>query len=212
MDHHLKCGQVYRACASPDDAPRFVRIVRHARAGRIRIAEAATGRREREVDVRQLHEYPTHNGSRRRTGYALEDTHEWFWRLTGRAVRGHPYTVSASAIDQDARRGGYLRLEPEVDLEAVRALVSGLETAGWTVETTTIAQDELRVRYAGTDYCPSMYLLKGEGRQYCTGLRDHADSHQDDRTLERWDDTVPQSPAWWLPGQPLPGQSMPVGV
>jgi hypothetical protein len=51
------------------------------------IADAATGRREREVDVNRLHEFPTRNGVARRTGYALVETTEWLWALAGRSLR-----------------------------------------------------------------------------------------------------------------------------
>ncbi|MEY9997516.1 hypothetical protein ABIE67_009635 [Streptomyces sp. V4I8] len=195
MEHHLKRGQVYAPCGQPKETARYVRIVRPG-GKRVLIADAATGRREREVDANRLHEYPTRNGLPQRTGYALADTHEWLTLLTDLALRKYPYTISASAIDQDVRRGGYVRLEPNVALEAT------LETADWTVEPTTTAVDELRVRYRGKDRCPSMLIVPTEGRQYCTRWRDDHDEHQDDQTLHQWKDATPQPPAWWLTDQP----------
>ncbi|KQW03303.1 hypothetical protein ASD08_44155 [Streptomyces sp. Root369] len=50
------------------------------------------------------------------------------------------------------------RLDPNVALEAVRILVATLETADWTVEPTTTAVDELRVRYRGKNRCPWMLI------------------------------------------------------
>ncbi|MEU4012323.1 hypothetical protein [Streptomyces pseudogriseolus] len=50
-----------------------------------------------------------------------------------------------------------------------------------------------------------MYMAPGNGRQYCARWRGHSDEHQDDRTLYQWEDDAPQPPAWWLPGQRLPG-------
>lgn len=186
-------------------APRYVRIVRHLGSRRLGIADAATGRQEREVDVNRLHEFPTRNGIPRRNGYALVETSEWLWELLGRALREHPYTITAMSMDQSVSRGGFVRLEPQPALEAVRLLVATLEAAGWTVEPATIYPDELRIRYQGRNRCPSMYAVPSEGRQYCTRWRGHPDEHQDDRTLHQWDDDNPQPPAWWLPGQRLPG-------
>ncbi|MGW0337072.1 hypothetical protein ACWD0J_35485 [Streptomyces sp. NPDC003011] len=171
------------------------------------IADAATGRREREVDVNRLHQFPTRNGLVRRTGYALAETHEWLQNLTDRALRAYPYTISGSAIHQDVHRGGFLRLEPEPAVEAVRILVATLEAANWTVEPSATAGDELRVRYAGQHRCPSMHAIPSEGRQYCTRGRGHSDEHQDDETLYMWTDDTPQPAPWWLPRQ-----SAPVGV
>ncbi|MEV8544355.1 hypothetical protein [Streptomyces sp. NPDC051572] len=103
------------------------------------------------------------------------------------------------SIDQDVSRGGFVRLERQPTLEAVRILVATLEAADWTVESTTV-YDELRVRYQGNNQCPSLNAVPFDGRQYCTRLRGHSDDHQDDRTLHRWEDDTPQAPAWWLPG------------
>ncbi|MGW1039474.1 hypothetical protein [Streptomyces sp. NPDC002547] len=209
--YHLRRGQVYAPCGQPEGAaPRYVRIVRPG-GRRVRIADAATGRREREVDAGRLHEFPTHNGVPRRTGYTLVETSEWLWDLTGRALREYPYTVSATSIDQDVSRGGFVRLEAQPDLAAVRLLVAALEAANWTVEPATIYPDELRVRYQGQTRCPSMYAVPSEGRQYCTRWRGHSDEHQDDRTLYQWVDDTPQPPPWWLRGQRLPEQE-PVSV
>ncbi len=67
----LRRGQVYAPCGPPEGAvTRYVRIVRPG-GKRVRIADAGTGRREREVDVNRLHEFPDRNGVARRTGYAL---------------------------------------------------------------------------------------------------------------------------------------------
>jgi hypothetical protein len=129
----------------------------------VRIADAATGRREREVDLSRLHEFPTRSRVPRRTGYALVETAEWLWALTGWALRQYPYTVSATSIDQDVSRGGFVRLERQPTLEAVRILVATLEAADWTVESTTV-YDELRVRYRGNNQCPSVYAVPSEGR------------------------------------------------
>ncbi|GAA2522852.1 hypothetical protein GCM10010276_87410 [Streptomyces longisporus] len=85
------------------------------RPGGKRVLIADAGRREREVDASRLHEYPT-RGVPRRTGYALADTHAWLTLLTDLALRKYPYTITGSAIDQDVRRGGYLRLDPNVAL------------------------------------------------------------------------------------------------
>jgi hypothetical protein len=165
----------------------------------VRIADAATGRREREVDVDRLHEFPTRNGVPRRTGYSLVQTTEWLWALTDKALRPYPYTISATAIDQDVSRGGFVRLERRPALEGVRLLVAALEAASWTVEPATLYDDELRVRYEGQHRCPSMDAVPSDGRQYCTRWRGHRDEHQDDRTLHQWEDNTPQPSAWWLP-------------
>ncbi|MGW0844263.1 hypothetical protein ACWD26_29815 [Streptomyces sp. NPDC002787] len=202
--YHLRRGQVYAPCGQPEEAvTRCVRIVRPG-GKRVRIADAATGRREREVDVGRLHEFPTRNGVLRRTGYFLVETQEWLWYLTDRALRKYPYTVSSTSIGQDVSRGGYVRLERQPALEAVRILVATLEAADWTVEPATTYPDELRVRFQGRNRCPSMYVVPSEGRQYCTRWRGHSDEHQDDRTLHQWEDDAPQPPAWWLSGQGLP--------
>ncbi|MFF7241744.1 hypothetical protein [Streptomyces collinus] len=119
------------------------------------IADAATGRREREVDANRLHAYPTRSGEPRRTGYALADTHDGLTLLTERALRAYPYAISGSASDQDARRGRYLRLQPDVSVQAVWVLVSTLEAAARPVEPAATVADELRVRYRGMDRCPS---------------------------------------------------------
>jgi hypothetical protein len=125
--------------------------------------------------------------------------------LAGRALRQYPYAVSATSIAQDVRRGGFVRLEPQPALEGVRILVATLEAAAWIVEPATTYLDELRVRFQGQNRCPSMYMAPGNGRQYCTRWRGHSDEHQDDLTLYQWEDDAPQPPAWWLPGQRLPG-------
>ena len=161
--YHLRRGQVYAPCGQPEDAvTRYMRIVRPG-GKRVRIADAATGRREREVDVGRLHEFPTRNGVLRRTGYFLVETQEWLWYLTDRALRKYPYTVSSTSIGQDVSRGGYVRLEPQPALEAVRILVAALGTADWTVEPATTYPDELRVRFQGRNRCPSMYVMPSEG-------------------------------------------------
>ncbi|MFF9204302.1 hypothetical protein ACF1AE_21280 [Streptomyces sp. NPDC014986] len=202
---HLKRGQVYAPCGQPKGAvSRYVRIVRPGRE-RVRIADAATGRREREVDAGRLHEFPTRNGVERRSGYFLMETQDWLWDLTDRALRKYPYTIASTSIGQDVSRGGFVRLEAQSAVEAVRILVATLEAAAWTVEPATIYPDELRVRYQGQNRCPSMYVAPGEGRQYCTRWRGHSDEHQDDLTLHCWEDDTPQPLAWWLPGQRLPG-------
>ncbi len=76
---HLRRGQVYGPCGPPEEAgARYVRIVRPG-GKRVLIADAATGGREREVDVGRLHEFPTRNGVPYRTGYALVETTDWLW-------------------------------------------------------------------------------------------------------------------------------------
>ncbi|MER8090944.1 hypothetical protein ABTZ57_39240 [Streptomyces sp. NPDC094048] len=71
MDHHLKRGQVYRSCAVTAGPPRYVRIlVRAPGRRRVTIVDAATNRRERDVDVGQLHPYPVGPwGGQHRRGY-----------------------------------------------------------------------------------------------------------------------------------------------
>lgn len=193
--YHLKRGQVYAPCGQPEDAvARYVRIVRPG-GKRVRIADAATGRREREVDVNRLHEFPTRNGVERRTGYFLVETREWLWDLTDRALRKYPYTISSTSLGQDVSRGGFVRLEQGPAVEAVRILVATLEAAAWTVEPATTHIDELRVRFQGKNRCPSMYVAPGDGRQYCTRWRGHSDEHQDDLTLYQWQDDTPQPSA-----------------
>nr|WTC14268.1 hypothetical protein OHA15_41290 [Streptomyces anthocyanicus] len=203
--YHLKRGQVYAPCGQPEPAvARYVRILRPG-GKRVRIADAATGRREREVDVNRLHEFPTRHGVERCTGYFLVETREWLWGLTDRALRKYPYTVSSTSLGQDVSRGGFVRLEPEPAVEAVRILVAALEAADWTVEPATTYPDELRVRFQGKNRCPAMYVAPGDGRQYCTRWRGHSDEHQDDLTLHQWQDDASQPPAWWMPGQRPPG-------
>ncbi|MCZ4124995.1 hypothetical protein [Streptomyces sp. H39-S7] len=213
MDHHLERGQIYRACTPVDRPPRHARILgRHPGGRSYRIADAATGQRERDIDVGRLHQDPVGRaGAERRTGYVHVSTHEWFIDLVDQALRGHPYIVAGSAVGQDARRGGTLRLRPEVTLEAVRAIAAALEAATWTVEPSLGAVDELRVRYLGRTSCPAIYRSPGEPTWICERGRGHRGEHQDQRTLGAWENEhqqVPELPAWWLPGQPLPGQQL----
>jgi len=48
------------------------------------------------------------------------------------ALRGHPYIVASSNVEQDARRGGTVRLRPEVSLTAVRAVVAAPAAPDWS--------------------------------------------------------------------------------
>ncbi|MER0443152.1 hypothetical protein ABR738_00925 [Streptomyces sp. Edi4] len=207
MDHHLEPGQVYRACAPADGPPRYVRILEHHVGGeRCWIADAATGKRERDISAGQLHEYAiTRNGTERRKGYVHVPTHDWLMDLVDRAQRGHPNIIDSSAVDQDARRGGILLLRPKVPVEAVRAVAAALEAAGWTVEPALEAADVLRVRFQGQSLCPARDRSSGE-TWFCGRARGHSGDHQDDRTGGAWDNEgVPERIAWWLPGRPLPG-------
>ncbi|MFF3735625.1 hypothetical protein ACFYXM_36585 [Streptomyces sp. NPDC002476] len=175
------------------------------------IVDAATGRRERDVDVGQLHAYPVGpRGGTHRRGYVHTATREWVEHLTDRALRGHPFTIAASSIAQSPWRGGFLRLRREVTLPAVRVIVAALEAASWTVEGSTVAEDELRVRLCGQLTCPATHVGSA-GRWYCDLGRGHRYEHRDNETLETWDDDTPERAAWWLPGQPLPGHA-PAGV
>ncbi|MFF3731016.1 hypothetical protein ACFYXM_12000 [Streptomyces sp. NPDC002476] len=212
MDHHLEQGQIYRACTPADGPPRYVRVVRQLGGRRIRIADAATGKREREVNASQLREYPTgRGGAARRAGYVHVLTSDWFNDLVDGALRGHPYIVAATSMEQDALRGGILRLRPEVSLPAVRAVVTALEAAAWTVEPSLEVADELRVRFRGQPYCPAMYRSSGEV-WICQRFRGHDGEHQDNVTYGVWENEgVAELVAWWLPGQPLPGH-VPAGA
>ncbi|MFE4829944.1 hypothetical protein [Streptomyces sp. NPDC056672] len=205
MDYHLERGQVYRSC-TPGAAPaRYVRILVGG-PGRqhVTIVDAATGRRERNINAGQLHPYPADPaGHRHRRGYAHIETHEWVDHLVDEAVRGHASTIASTAIAQDPWRGGFVLLRPKVTLSAVRAVVTALEAADWTVETATTAHDELRVRLRGQLTCPAMHS-SSSSRWYCDLPRGHRDRHQDSERLESWNDDTPQPPAWWLPGQLLP--------
>ncbi|MCZ0983912.1 hypothetical protein O1L60_44925 [Streptomyces diastatochromogenes] len=206
MDHHLERGQVYRSCTTAGRPPRYVRILVGAPGRtRVTIVDAATGSRERDIDAAQLHPYPVGpRGGHYRRGYVHIPTREWIEHLVDQALRGHPHTIAASSITQDPWRGGYLRLLPEVNLPAVRAMVTALESAGWTVEPSTAAEDELRVRLRGQHTCPATHVGHA-GRWYCTLDRGHRHEHRDNETLECWDDDRPLRAAWWLQGQPLPG-------
>ncbi|MEU3704854.1 hypothetical protein AB0E82_21500 [Streptomyces anulatus] len=208
MDHHLERGQVYRSCAVTAGPPRYVRILVGAPGRKhVTIVDAATGQRERNVDARQLHPYPVGpRGGEHRRGYVHTPTREWVEHLADQALRGHPFTIAASSIAQDPWRGGYLRLRPEVTLPAVRAIVAALEAAAWTVEPSTVGEDELRVRLRGQLTCPATHVGSA-GRWYCDLSRDHRHEHRDDETLETWDDDTPERAAWWLPGQPIPGHA-----
>lgn len=206
---HLKRGQIYRSCASPDDAPRYVRILnRHPGTDRYRIADAATGRRPRDIDGRRLHPYEVGRGDApRRTGYVLTDPHDFVIELTERALFGHrhPFIITGSAFSRDVRRGGFLRILPAVDakatLNAVQTVVSVLETACFDVEPAPDFEDELRVRFRGEPYCPAMHA-SGRGRLYCSRARDHEGDHQDDRIMSTWPNTrVLNPPPWWLPAR-----------
>ncbi|MDG9708190.1 hypothetical protein [Streptomyces sp. DH10] len=74
--HHLRRGQVYVPCGqSEGTAPRYVRFVHP---GGPAGAHRGRGRREREVDVNRVHEFPTRNGAQRRAGDALVETSEWW--------------------------------------------------------------------------------------------------------------------------------------
>lgn len=211
MDHHLERGQIYRSCAATTGHPRYVRILVGApRRKRMTIVDAATGRRERDIDVGQLHAYPVGpRGGGYRRGYVHTETREWVEHVADRALRGHPFTIAGSSISQNPWRGGFLRLRPEATLPAVRAIVAALEAAAWTVEPSTVAEDELRVRLHGQLTCPATHPGHS-GRWYCDLDRGHRDEHQDNETLESWDDTSAPPVTWWLPGQPLPGQVSPV--
>ncbi|MFD7861522.1 hypothetical protein [Streptomyces sp. NPDC059783] len=123
--------------------------------------------------------------------------------LTDRALHGHPFTIAAYSIAQNPWRGGFLRLRPEVTLPAVRAIVAALEAADWTVEPSTVAAEELRVRLGGQLACPATHASSA-GRWYCDLGRDHHHEHRDNETLDSWDDDTPERTGWWLPGQPLP--------
>ncbi|MFI1226282.1 MULTISPECIES: hypothetical protein [unclassified Streptomyces] len=158
------------------------------------IVDAATGRRERVVEAKQLHPYPVGpRGGQHRRGYVHTATREWVEHLVDRALRGHPFTIAASSIAQDPWRGGYLRLRHEVTLPAVRAIVAALEAAAWTVEPSTAAEDELRVRLRGQLTCPAT-RAGSAGRWYCDLDRDHRHEHRDNETLETWDDAGPAAP------------------
>ncbi|WP_333745720.1 hypothetical protein [Streptomyces sp. IBSBF 2950] len=211
MDHHLERGQVYRSAAASGPA-RYVRILVGAPGRpRVTIVDAATGRRERDIDADQLHAYPVGpRGGQYRRGYVHTPTREWVEHLTDAALRGHPFTIAGSAITQNPWRGGFLRLRPEVTLPAVRAIVTALEAAAWTVEPSTAAKDELRVRLRGQLTCPATHA-SNDGRWYCDLDRGHRYEHRDNETLESWDDDAPQRTPWWLPGQPLPGR-VPTGA
>lgn len=204
---HLQRGQIYQLCASLGGPPRYVRILeRYPRTGRYRIADAATGRRPRDIDGNRLHPYEDgRGGAVRRTGYVLVDAHEFVTELTERVLfkSRHPFLITGSAFSRDVRRGGFLRVQAaadaEVTLNAVRAVVSALETASFDVELAPGIEDELRVRFDGKLLCPAMYA-SGRGRWYCDRARGHTDDHQDDRLLEDWPNTgLPALPPWWLP-------------
>ncbi|MFH8476259.1 hypothetical protein [Streptomyces sp. NPDC018000] len=84
-------------------------------------------------------------------------------------------------------------------------MVAALEAAAWTVEPSTVAEDELRVRLRGQLRCPATHPGHAD-RWYCDLDRGrHRYEHRDNETLESWDDDAPLPAAWWLPGQPLPG-------
>jgi hypothetical protein len=209
VDHHLERGQIYQACAPADRPTRYARIlVRHLGGRSYRIADAATGKRERNIDAGRLHPYPVgRGGTERRTGYVHVPTHDWFIDLVDQALHDHPYIVAGSYVEQDARRGGALRLQPNVDLDAVRAIVAALQAAAWTVEPSLEAVDELRVRYQGQTHCPAIHRSSGE-TWICERGRRHHGEHQDQSTYGAWKNEhqhVPENPAWWLPGQSLPG-------
>ncbi|MDV7220427.1 hypothetical protein [Streptomyces prunicolor] len=181
---HLQRGQIYQACASLGGPPRYVRILeRYPLTDRYRIADAATGRRPRDVDGRRLHPYEDgRGGTVRWTGYVLVDPHEFVTELTHRALFSsrHPFVITGSAFSRDVRRGGFLRVQAaantEATLNAVRAVVSALETASFDVELSPGIEDELRVRFDGKLLCPAMHA-SGRGRWYCDRTRGHEDDH-----------------------------------
>jgi hypothetical protein len=204
---HLQRGQIYRSCASTSSPPRYVRILDRDRGtDRYRIADAATGRRSRDIDGRRLHPYEDgRGGALRRTGYVLVDPHEFVTEVTHRALFGgrHPFVIAGSAFSRDVYRGGFLRVWSDADAEAalnaVRAVVSALETASFDVEPSLGTEGEIRVRFGGKLTCPAMHS-SGRGRWYCDRERGHEDDHQDDRLLEDWPNTrAPVPPPWWLP-------------
>ncbi|AVH61820.1 MULTISPECIES: hypothetical protein [Streptomyces] len=218
---HLQRGQIYRSCASASGSPRYVRILERDRGtDRYRIADAVTGRRPRDIDGRRLHPYEDgRGGALRRTGYVLVDPHEFVNELIERALFGgrhrHPFVIAGSAFSRDVYRGGFLRVWPDADadteaeaaLNAVRAVVSALETASFDVEPAPGIEDEIRVRFGGKLTCPAMHS-SGRGRWYCDRERGHEDDHQDDRLLEDWPNTrAPVAPPWWLPAPTAPGRA-----
>ncbi|MFH8295120.1 hypothetical protein [Streptomyces sp. NPDC018059] len=206
MDHHLERGQIYRSCAVTTGPPRYVRILVGApRRKRVTVVDAATGRRERDIDVGQMHAYPVGpRGGEYRRGYVHTETREWVEYAADRALAGHPITIAGASISQNPWRGGFLRLLPEATLSAVGAIVAALEAAAWTVEPSTIAADELRVRLRGQLTCPATHP-GSSGRWYCDRERGHREEHQDNETLESWDNNSPPPAAWWLPGSTVPG-------
>ncbi|MDW4918689.1 hypothetical protein [Streptomyces californicus] len=192
--------------------PQYVRILVGAPGRkRVTIVDAATGRRERDINADQLHPYPVGpRGGQHRRGYVHTATREWVEHLVDQALHDHPFTIAGSSIAQNPWRGGFLRLQTEVTLPAVRAIVAALEAASWTVEPSTVAEDELRVRLRGQLTCPATHS-SGAGRWYCDLDSDHRHEHRDNEALETWDDDTPEPAAWWLPGQPHPGHA-PAGV
>lgn len=182
-NYHHKRGQVYAPSGQPEAA--VARYVRSGRAGgkRVRIADAATGRREREVDVHRVNEFPRRNGFERQ----------------------YPYTISSTSLGQDVSCGGFVRLEPEPAVEAVSILVATLEAAAWTVEPATTYPDELRVRYQGKNRCPSMYVAPGAGASAARGGVATPTSTRTTSPCTSDRTTHPRPPSWWMPGQRLTG-------
>lgn len=206
MDHHLESGQVYLSCTPAGGPPRYVRILAGGPSRkRVTIVNAATSQQQRDIDARRLHPYPVGpRGSELRSGYVHTETREWMNYLTDQALRGHPFTIIGSSIGQDPWRGGVLRLHPEAATTAVRAVVAALETAAWTVEASTAAGDELRVRLGGKDTCPA--TRSEGGRWYCGLYRGHRDEHRDNETLGVWDAAPEQAGLVF----PLSTQGMPL--
>ncbi|MFD5428255.1 hypothetical protein [Streptomyces sp. NPDC127084] len=100
--NHVRTGRIFAAC-HPHDTARL-RVVRYEKGDmRALVADAATGTRQRLILVSSLHATPvTASGSRRRSGYAPEDTPDvtsvvaaqpsvdpadWFDGLGGRRFR-----------------------------------------------------------------------------------------------------------------------------